>query len=64
MDKNLSGINQPKVVRCYDKNWNYVTTYTSLRACARCCKIPTTTLYKAIRDEKLVKDHYFSYDRK
>lgn len=64
MYKNLSGINQPKPVRCYDSHWNYITTYTSLRTCARCYKIPVTTLHKAILSEKLVKEHYFSYDKK
>ena len=64
MYKNLSGINEPKPVRVYDKNWIYVTTYPSLRDCAKCCHIAVTTLHKAIFAEKLIKDHYFSYDKK
>ncbi|MBO7692986.1 MAG: hypothetical protein J6T10_10190 [Methanobrevibacter sp.] len=64
MGTNIIGINQPKLVRCYDNDWNYITTYTSLRTCARCCKIPVTTLHKAILAKKLIKNHYFSYDKK
>lgn len=62
MNKNLSGINQPKRVSVYDKNHSYIISFTSLRACARNLKISTTTLHRAIHSGNNLRGFYYKYE--
>lgn len=59
--KNLSGIQQPKGVKVTDENGNVIGKYSSLRNCAAAERIPVTSLYNAIKNNKPLNGYKYEY---
>lgn len=61
MGTNISGIKQPKAVVVLDEDRKPISTYNTLRECARQEKIPVTSLYNAIKNKKTLNGHNYEY---